>query len=144
MAVNIELRPKETNEIYPCDPGKNVECSKTNCYINGGICTETTNPAYKKISSDIPTNLFELLKKDLLHGNDTCYIKKIEIERHFDHPFLPGSDPDGYEVTVDYKNVVTGNISHARCIVSDSAIVNCDCREQHVTRELDLKIFKED
>ena len=93
---------------------------------------------------DIPTNLFDLLKKDLLHGNDTCYIKKIEIERHFDHPFLPGSDPDGYEITVDFKNVVTGNISHARCIVSDSAIVNCDCREQHVARELDLKIFKED
>lgn len=144
MAVNIKLRPK-AKDMYPCDPDKNVECSKTNCYINGGACTETTNPAYRKLNKvDFPTNLFDLLKKDLLHGNDTCYIKKIEIERHFDHPFLPGSDPDGYEITVDFKNVITGNISHARCIVSDSAIVNCDCREQHVARELDLKIFKED
>lgn len=28
--------------IYPCDPEKNAECKKTDCYINGGPCNKTT------------------------------------------------------------------------------------------------------
>ena len=28
--------------IYPCDPEKNAECKKTDCYINGGPCDKTT------------------------------------------------------------------------------------------------------
>ena len=28
--------------IYQCDPEKNAECKKTDCYINGGPCDKTT------------------------------------------------------------------------------------------------------
>ncbi len=35
-------------DTYPCDPAKNKHCRKTNCYLNGGECTMTTNPNYKK------------------------------------------------------------------------------------------------
>lgn len=146
MAVNIELRPKDT---YPCDPDKNVECPKTNCYINGGICTETTNPAYKKISVDIPTNLFELLKKDLLLTKGTN-IEKIEIIRELDYPFLPKEDPDGYLITVTTKELVsnkegktTVKTHHVRQIVSDRALGFSDCEEK-ASVELYNRIFTEE
>lgn len=150
MAVNIELKPKG---IYPCDPDKNAECSKTNCYINGGVCNETTNPAYKKISCDIPTNLFELLKKDLLLTKGTN-IEKIEIIREWDYPFLPKEDPDGYLITVTTKELVsnkegkttvktTVKTHHVRQIVSDRALGFSDCEEK-ASVELYNRIFTEE
>lgn len=143
MAVNIELRPKDT---YPCDPKKNVECPKTNCYINGGICTETTNPEY---CEDIPKNLFELLKKDLLLSKGTN-IEKIEIIREWDYPFLPKEDPDGYLITVTTKELVsnkegkaTVKAHHVRQIVSDRALGFSDCEEK-ASVELYNRIFTEE
>lgn len=32
----------EPKVYYPCDPEKNTQCSKTNCYTNGGPCKYTT------------------------------------------------------------------------------------------------------
>jgi len=29
--------------FYQCNPAKNFECPKTNCFINGGPCTQTRN-----------------------------------------------------------------------------------------------------
>lgn len=35
-----------TVEFYKCNPEKNTECEKTNCYINGGDCECTTHKEY--------------------------------------------------------------------------------------------------
>lgn len=149
MAVNIELRPKEINEIYPCDPGKNVECPKTNCYINGGICTETTNPEYCEDFPKFPKTIFELLKKDLLLSKGTT-IEKIEITREWDYPFLPKEDPNGYLIVVTTKELVSstfGNATvkehHVRQIVSDRALGFPDCEEK-ASVELSNRIFTEE
>ena len=33
--------------VYYCDPEKNVDCKKTYCYINGGLCCKTSHEEYK-------------------------------------------------------------------------------------------------
>ena len=38
---------KPTN-LYTCDPEKNITCSKTWCYINGGLCECTSHKEYAK------------------------------------------------------------------------------------------------
>lgn len=38
----------EDRRFYPCDPEKNVECSKTECFIHGGYCRLTTHPEYQR------------------------------------------------------------------------------------------------
>lgn len=47
--------------VFPCDPRKNVECSKTGCYIHGGPCMMTTKLKYAKIRR--PTDYAELQKQ---------------------------------------------------------------------------------
>ena len=32
--------------VYVCNPAINTECSKTNCYINGGPCSRTLDPKF--------------------------------------------------------------------------------------------------
>ena len=34
--------------VYPCDPKKNARCGKTGCYINGGECSHTKDPRYRR------------------------------------------------------------------------------------------------
>lgn len=34
-------------DLYPCDPTKNVKCTKEMCFINGGSCYQTTKEEYK-------------------------------------------------------------------------------------------------
>ena len=34
-------------KAYKCDPAKNTECSKENCYINGGECRLTSNKEFE-------------------------------------------------------------------------------------------------
>ena len=34
--------------LYKCDPVKNIRCSKSECYLYGGKCKHTKNPAYGK------------------------------------------------------------------------------------------------
>lgn len=43
----IGFAPK-TVMRYPCDPGKNTRCGKDFCFINGGPCSTTMHPEYKK------------------------------------------------------------------------------------------------
>lgn len=33
---------------YKCDPEKNVNCRKTNCYLHGGPCTSTAHLEFAK------------------------------------------------------------------------------------------------
>lgn len=33
----------EPKIYYECDPEKHTECSKTNCWVNGGPCKHTTH-----------------------------------------------------------------------------------------------------
>lgn len=36
------------DNVYLCDPEKNVRCRKKDCYINGGECSLTKNPRYRR------------------------------------------------------------------------------------------------
>ena len=36
------------DNLYLCDPDKNVRCRKTGCYIKGGECSLTKNPRYRR------------------------------------------------------------------------------------------------
>lgn len=49
--VNEYLRIKL---LYMCDPDKNIECKKKNCYTNNGECMQTDNKKYakRKISNE--------------------------------------------------------------------------------------------
>jgi hypothetical protein len=40
-------KPMRLSELYKCDPNKNVTCSKTACYTNGGMCHLTKHEEYK-------------------------------------------------------------------------------------------------
>lgn len=46
--VSDWIREKQNSEVYNCDPSKNVECSKNECYTNGGYCRLTTNELYSR------------------------------------------------------------------------------------------------
>lgn len=35
-------------DLYDCDPDKNQECRKTGCFRNGGECSRTFNPEYRR------------------------------------------------------------------------------------------------
>lgn len=37
-----DLRKAHFQALYYCDPEKNTECKKTDCYMNGGYCRRTT------------------------------------------------------------------------------------------------------
>lgn len=39
------MRDYTGKKIYQCDPDKNITCRKTACYLWGGECRKTTNPA---------------------------------------------------------------------------------------------------
>jgi len=38
----------ERKAMYECDPDKNTECRKTNCYINGGECHLTARAEFQR------------------------------------------------------------------------------------------------
>ena len=38
----------EPKTYFVCDPNKNTVCKKTNCHLNGGPCTHTTELDYAK------------------------------------------------------------------------------------------------
>ena len=44
------------NMLYPCDPDKNVKCSKTGCFRTGGDCYMTSSPDFAK-DVDMPENV---------------------------------------------------------------------------------------
>ena len=45
MATPIDYTPGGA-AVYVCNPAINTECSKTNCYINGGPCARTLDPKF--------------------------------------------------------------------------------------------------
>ena len=51
MALKHTEEAKMENDrhinFYYCDPEKNVDCKKTSCYINGGLCCKTSHEEYK-------------------------------------------------------------------------------------------------
>lgn len=42
----------DNSEIYICDPNKNVDCSKTSCYINGGYCSHTSKKEFELVKGE--------------------------------------------------------------------------------------------
>lgn len=45
MSTPIDYTPGGA-AVYVCNPAINTECSKTNCYINGGPCARTLDPRF--------------------------------------------------------------------------------------------------
>lgn len=43
--------------LYKCNPSKNVKCSKSSCYQNGGPCHMTKNPEFS--DDKIPICIYE-------------------------------------------------------------------------------------
>lgn len=37
---------KSERLLYQCDPERNSSCAATGCYLNGGPCRHTTDPAF--------------------------------------------------------------------------------------------------
>lgn len=48
-------------KLYRCDPDKYLDCSKRNCYRNGGPCMHVTNKKYKM-------NIFKRVKEWFIYG----------------------------------------------------------------------------
>lgn len=48
------------NGFYNCDPYKNIECTKENCFINGGPCYSTTEEEFK-VENEIRYYLKQML-----------------------------------------------------------------------------------
>lgn len=46
--VDVNNWAEDSGGIYICDPEKNVECTKTGCYINDGPCHLTLNKGFEK------------------------------------------------------------------------------------------------
>lgn len=65
--------PGQFTRHYTCDPAKNKECSKRNCYINGGPCKLTKIPEYA-LNFDKVTLIGAVDPKDfedIVKGEDT-------------------------------------------------------------------------
>ena len=43
---------RDPSQLYYCDPSKNVECRKTNCYKNGGPCYLVVDEQYAMTNGD--------------------------------------------------------------------------------------------
>ena len=37
---------------YPCDPEKNINCKKTECFMNGGECYRTIHKSYQMLTKE--------------------------------------------------------------------------------------------
>lgn len=48
MVRYAESRGLIKPNLYDCDPDKNQECRKTGCFRNGGECSQTFNPEYRR------------------------------------------------------------------------------------------------
>ena len=52
IGINAKLQTTinkyKENALFICNPDKNTKCKKTNCYINGGDCNQTTDIAFMK------------------------------------------------------------------------------------------------
>ena len=46
--LQLELKEYKENALFICDPDKNEECKKNNCYINNGECMQTNNIKFRK------------------------------------------------------------------------------------------------
>lgn len=51
--VSDWIKEKRDEELYNCDPSKNVECSKESCHLNGGDCFLTLNELYSKGENNV-------------------------------------------------------------------------------------------
>lgn len=57
---------EQIGKLYKCDPSKNKQCKKTNCYLNGGPCTNTTDINYAKSKKAIDLKFQQ--KKEKIGG----------------------------------------------------------------------------
>ena len=56
--------------IYPCDPNKNINCSKTNCYyLNGGTCGHTKHSKFASDDYIKTLELYSKVEKRTINGN---------------------------------------------------------------------------
>lgn len=57
--INERKESITDNQMYICDPNKNIECCKTGCFINGGPCYKTSKIEYQLYPSS------HLIKEEL-------------------------------------------------------------------------------
>lgn len=65
--------------VYYCDPEKNVECRKNECFINGGECYRTHNKEFERTDLKMTRVLCTavLCKKN---SNGMCFAGEIKLE----------------------------------------------------------------
>lgn len=51
MANVIDIT-NDGRKVYKCDPDKNTECTKENCFINGGECSGTMKKEYARVMTN--------------------------------------------------------------------------------------------
>lgn len=87
------------DKLYRCDPEKNIECTKAQCFVNGGICENTKNHKYeikiKQVPSGLPVNNgIELMNINLKGITLDKEIKKLEEEYGEFMNVINGEDED--------------------------------------------------
>lgn len=87
------------DKLYRCDPEKNIECTKAQCFVNGGICENTKNDKYeikiKQVPSGLPVNNgIELMNINLKGITLDKEIKKLEEEYGEFMNVINGEDED--------------------------------------------------
>lgn len=87
------------DKLYRCDPEKNIECTKAQCFVNGGICENTKNDKYeikiKQVPSGLPVNNgIELMNINLKGTTLDKEIKKLEEEYGEFMNVINGEDED--------------------------------------------------
>ncbi|WP_321835350.1 nucleoside triphosphate pyrophosphohydrolase family protein [Clostridium butyricum] len=87
------------DKLYRCDPEKNIECTKAQCFVNGGICENTKNDKYEIKIKQVPSGLtvnngIELMNINLKGITLDKEIKKLEEEYGEFMNVINGEDED--------------------------------------------------
>lgn len=69
--------------FYKCDPEKNTECKKTDCYINGGMCDGTTHAEYARTDEAFKPRdeIEQAWRAGYLHGLASAARKRKEAAK---------------------------------------------------------------
>ena len=52
--IGEDHRKSFVQQLYVCDPIKNTNCKRHNCFLNGGPCRATTCPRYAEEENGRP------------------------------------------------------------------------------------------
>lgn len=78
--LQLELKEYKENAIFICDPDKNKECKKTNCYKNEGECMYTDNIKFRKENIACGIDIGSGIEQAIAYID----LGAIAIEKHLD------------------------------------------------------------